>query len=159
MQAINVIYQQHASMVYRFALGLCGDAHLAHDLVAETFMRAMLSSAPISMETVQGYLCTIARRLYLKEWQRHQRQAELDDVHCDPGPGPEKMLSDAQEMRATLRALQTLPELDRSALLMRAEEEVPYDDIARALDISLSSAKVKVFRARVKLLTLLKAPS
>src|SRR5471032_2320430 len=108
MQAIQVIYQQHATTVYRFSLGLCGDAHLARDLVAETFMRAMLSSAPIGMETVQGYLCTIARRLYLKEWHRHQRHAGLEDVHCDAAPGPEQQVMDAQTMRLTLRALQSL---------------------------------------------------
>lgn len=159
MQAIQLIYQQHAPAVYRFALGLCGDAHLARDLVADTFMRTMLSSTPIGMETVRGYLCTIARRLYLKEWHRRQRHAELEDVHSDTAAGPEKLFMDAQTMRATLRALQTLPEIDRAALLMRAEDEVPYEDIARALDISLSSAKVKVFRARVRLQQLLKETS
>jgi RNA polymerase sigma-70 factor (ECF subfamily) len=42
---------------------------------------------------------------------------------------------------------------------MRAEDAVPYEDIARALEISLSSAKVKVFRARLKLSLLLKDES
>ena len=92
MQTIQVIYQKHASTLFRFALGLCGDRHLAHDLVAETFMRAMLSSHPVGMDTVRGYLFTIARRLYLKEWHRHRRHAELEDVHCDGAPGPEQVL-------------------------------------------------------------------
>lgn len=72
MQAIDAIYQQYAPAVFRFAYGLCGDAHLANDLVAETFVRAMLSSKPIGMETLRAYLCTIARRLYLKKWHRHR---------------------------------------------------------------------------------------
>jgi RNA polymerase sigma-70 factor (ECF subfamily) len=159
MYAIETLYQQHAPKVFRFAYGLCGDAHLANDLVAETFVRAMLASTPIVTETVHAYLFTIARRLYLKEWRRHQRHSELEDVHCDMAPGPEEQAIDAQTFKHTLDALQQLPELDRTALLMRAEDAVPYEDIARTLDISISSARVKVFRARLKLSQLLKDES
>jgi RNA polymerase sigma-70 factor (ECF subfamily) len=93
MLAIQTLYEQHAPKVFRFAYGLCGDAHLANDLVAETFVRAMLSSAPIVTETVHAYLFTIARRLYLKEWHRRQRHSELEDVYCDMAPGPEEQAS------------------------------------------------------------------
>lgn len=159
MYAIQTLYEQHAPKVFRFAYGLCGDAHLANDLVAETFVRAMLSSTPIVTETVHAYLFTIARRLYLKEWHRRQRHSELEDVYCDTAPGPEAQAIDAQSFKNTLNALQLLPEIDRTALLMRAEDAVPYEDIARALEISVSSAKVKVFRARLKLSLLLKDES
>jgi RNA polymerase sigma-70 factor (ECF subfamily) len=159
MQTIQTIYQRHAPALHRFALGLCGDASLAKDLVAETFVRAMTASAPIASTTVLAYLCTIARRLYLKEWYRRQRYAELDDVHAAATPGPEQQAIDAQAVGRTLDALQALPEIDRAALLMRAEDNIPYEDIARALDLSLSAAKVKVFRARLKLSQLLNEES
>ena len=61
-----------------------------------------------------------------------------------------------QSLQLTLAALQTLPEVDRAALLMRAQDQVPYEDIARALGISVASAKVKVSRARIKLSLTLK---
>lgn len=93
--------------------------------------------------------------LYLKEWHRRQRYAALEDVHADNAPGPEQRAIDAQTVAKTLAALQALPEVDRAALLMRAEDAVPYEDVARALDISLAAAKVKVFRARLKLSQLL----
>ena len=47
--------------------------------------------------------------------------------------------------------LQTLPEPDRAALLMRAEDQMPYEEIAAALQITPGAAKVKVHRARLKL--------
>jgi len=50
-----------------------------------------------------------------------------------------------------LAALQTLAEIDRAALLLRALEDMPYEEIARTLGISLASAKVKVHRARLML--------
>ncbi len=46
--------------------------------------------------------------------------------------------------------LQLFPEVDRAALLLRVDG-VGYDEIANSLNISLSSAKVKVHRLRLKL--------
>jgi RNA polymerase sigma-70 factor (ECF subfamily) len=156
MEHIQRLYVQYSQPVFRFALGLCGDRHLANDLVAESFVRLMLSTSEIELKTVQGYLCTIARNLYLKEWRRRSRNSELEDFHQDPAPGPEQVVSGSQSLRRTLDALQTLPEVDRFALLMRAQDEVPYEDIAKALGISVASAKVKVCRSRIKLAQLLK---
>jgi len=51
-----------------------------------------------------------------------------------------------------IHRLQKLPEPDRAALLMRAMEFMPHEEIARVLYISLSAAKVKVHRARVALM-------
>jgi RNA polymerase sigma-70 factor (ECF subfamily) len=44
-----------------------------------------------------------------------------------------------------------LPEVDRTALLLRALDELPYEEIARTLGISLASVKVKIHRARLLL--------
>jgi RNA polymerase sigma-70 factor (ECF subfamily) len=48
-------------------------------------------------------------------------------------------------------ALRQLPEVDRAALLMRAEDGLPYEEIAAALGLSVAAARVKVHRARLKL--------
>ena len=58
-----------------------------------------------------------------------------------------------------LAALARLPEIDRAAVLMRADEGVPYEEIAAALGISTVAAKVKVHRARLKLAESLRPPS
>jgi DNA-directed RNA polymerase specialized sigma24 family protein len=47
--------------------------------------------------------------------------------------------------------LQSAPETDRAALLLRAQG-LPYEEIATVLGISLAAAKVKVHRLRVKLI-------
>jgi DNA-directed RNA polymerase specialized sigma24 family protein len=44
-----------------------------------------------------------------------------------------------------------LPEADRTAILMRALDKTPYEEIAWTLGISVTAAKVKVHRARIKL--------
>jgi RNA polymerase sigma-70 factor (ECF subfamily) len=51
-----------------------------------------------------------------------------------------------------LAGLQDLPETDRAALLMRSLDEMPYEEIAAALKITVTAARVKVHRSRVRLM-------
>ena len=50
-----------------------------------------------------------------------------------------------------MAAVASLPEIDRSGLLLRSLEGCSYQEIAAILGISLASAKVKVDRARLRL--------
>jgi len=55
------------------------------------------------------------------------------------------------ELNRVLRALQEFPDVDRAALLMRADEGLPYEEIAVALGLPVATVKVKVHRARLRL--------
>ena len=50
------------------------------------------------------------------------------------------------------RVLQALPEIDRAAFILRVQQELPYEEVARVLQLSLVAVKVKIHRARKKLL-------
>ena len=149
--AFSSLYRRHARDVHRFALFLSGDASLADDIVSETFVRAWHVRSRLDLATVKAYLFTIARNLYLRQRQRASRLAPLDERLTDPGPGPHERVRARRDLDAVLAAMQQLPEIDRAAVLMRANDELPYEEIAKALGISVSSAKVKVHRARLKL--------
>ena len=145
------LYRHHAQDVFRFTLYLSGNHAEAEDLTAETFVRAWTGPEPIRMATVKGYLFTIARNLFLQSLRRRSRQVALPDTLPDPRESPHAHAEWSSELRSVVAALQELPEIDRAALLMRANDEMPYDEIARALGISIGAARVKVHRARLKL--------
>jgi RNA polymerase sigma-70 factor (ECF subfamily) len=142
------LYGNHARAVYQFALYLSGDPALAEDIVAETFLRIWDSAAVVRMETVRGYLFTIARNLFLHDLRRKGKQDLLEDNHSVAETASRDVES-KEALRDTLAALQTLAETDRAALLLRAQEGVSYEEIARILGLSLSSVKVKIHRARL----------
>lgn len=144
------LYAKYAADVYRFALFLCGDATEAEEIAAETFARALTGKAPLVSATVKGYLLTIARNLHLESLRRRKRLTKLPPEITDPEPRPEDIVSHRTELEAVTRYLQTFPEVDRAALLLRADG-VAYEEIAAALRVSLASAKVKVHRLRAKL--------
>jgi RNA polymerase sigma-70 factor (ECF subfamily) len=145
------LYQRYAQDVYRFAYWLCGDPAEAKDITSETFVRVWTSPEPVRTATVKCYLFTIARNLFLQGLRRKGRNVELDDDIRDPQASPQKQAEQKAELRAVLAGLQALPEADRAALLMRAFDEMPYDEIARALGLSLAAVKVKIHRARLRL--------
>lgn len=145
------LYRAHAREVHRFVLFLSGDAALADDIVSETFIRLWAARGRVDLTTVRGYLFTIARNLFLQQRRHVHRRVELDERVADPQPGPDRRAGARDELQAVLAALQTLPDVDRAALLMRADEGLPYTDIAAALGITVTAAKVKVHRARLAL--------
>lgn len=151
MTDFGELYRKHAPDVFRFALYLSGDRTEAEDITSETFVRAWTASEPIEMATIKGYLFTIARRLFLMGLRGKSRQAELEDEYPAHGPSPHQQAEEKETLGAVMATLQRLPETDRAAVLMRALEGLPYEEIARALGISLVSAKVKVHRARLAL--------
>jgi len=151
MTELEALYRKYAPDVFRFALYLTGEWSDAEDIVSETFVRVWTSSAPIDLTTVRGYLFTIARNLFLQRRRSAARTAELPDTLATSAASPLERVEQRSELAVALARLRTLPEIDRAAIVMRAEYDLPYDEIARALGISVSAAKVKVHRARLAL--------
>lgn len=145
------LYRAHAKDVHRFALFLSGRPDVAEDLVSETFIRLWHARSRLDLTTVRGYLFTITRNLYLQQQRQRSRGEALPEIVTDPRPGPDAEAIAADQLRHVLAALQSLPELDRSALLMRADDELSYAEIGAALGISEVLARVKVHRARLAL--------
>lgn len=152
MTDFHSLYQSYAPLVHRFALFLCGDSALADDITSETFVRAWTARGKIREATVKAYLFTIARNLYRDHLRRERKNTELEDSMPDSRPGLATRTEHKAELSAVMEALGHLPEVDRAALLMRAQEEMPYEEIAQVLDLPLTTVKVKVHRARLKLM-------
>lgn len=154
MTDVEALYRQYAPAVFRFALSLSGHRAAAEDLTSETFVRLWTARDRVELATVLGYLLTITRHLHLQGIARDRRQGTYDGDPADSRPSQGSIAESRSELDAVLADLQRLPELDRAALLMRAEDALPYEEIAAALQISPGAAKVRVHRARRRLAAL-----
>jgi RNA polymerase sigma-70 factor (ECF subfamily) len=146
------LYASYAPEVYRFAFWLAGDPAEAEDVTSETFVRAWGHLGAIRTETLKAYLLQIARNVYLERMRKRRPQVSLADAYPDPHPGPEALAEEHAELAMVQRVLQALPEIDRAAFILRVQQELPYEEIARVLQLSLVAVKVKIHRARKKLL-------
>jgi RNA polymerase sigma-70 factor, ECF subfamily len=153
MTSFAEIYEAYAKDVFRFALYLSGNRHEAEDLTAEAFVR-LWTARNVRLATVKAYLLAITRNLHLEQLRRRRVSEELSDFVEDRSPSPEAIAVGRDRVAKLLAILQTMPEVDRSALIMRADG-LSYEEIAQALGITLSNTKVKIHRARMRAAVLL----
>ena len=146
------LYESYVTEIYRFSLWLSGNSSEAEDITSETFIRAWVNNSKIRTETLKAYLFTISRNVYLEHKRKRKHQVILEDIYPDPAPGPDKLTESQLKLRRVQKVLQTLPEIDRSAFVLRVQHELPYDEIARVLELSPTATKVKVYRVRKKLI-------
>jgi len=140
-------YERHAKAVHRFALYLTGNGDEADEIAAETFLRAWTAPGPVHEATARAYLIAIARNLARDIGRRRKRETQLDFEWPAGGASPHQML----EFDNTLTALRGLPAELAEPLLMSAVEGWSYEEIAAALGTPLSTVKIRIHRARLRL--------
>ncbi len=148
------LFARYSPAVFGYLHRMSEDRHLAEDLTSETFYRAMRAidgfRGDSSMKT---WLLRIARNLYLNRKRHDERSSSLEDLEekgIVPAAGdadPESQLILDEESEVVRRALRALSEDDRSILLLCAEDELRCREIADVLGISVTAAKVRLFRA------------
>jgi RNA polymerase sigma-70 factor, ECF subfamily len=148
---IHELYERYAPDVYRFSYWLSGDADDAKDLTSETFVRLWTSGSEIRNGTIKAYLFTIARNIYLRRQQRSRRFVPLENVPEERIAATDTDTDVRFELEHISEMLQILPEIDRTLIILRADDGLPYDEIARVTGLSLATVKVRLFRARMKL--------
>ncbi len=151
MIEFHELYERYAAAVHRLALYLSGDRAEADDLTAETFVRAWTAPGVIRERTVKAYLFTILRNLHAERSQRRARDVALEPDVEAVAPAFERELESRSELAWVASALRRLPGVDRAALLMRARDGRPYEEIAHTLGLSLAAVRVRVHRARMRL--------
>lgn len=151
MSTFEEIYRTYSEDVYRFSHWLCGDPVEAEDIVSETFLRLWGSRDSLQVATMKAYLLTIARNVYVSQRRRSKRYEPLTDSPHDSSPSPDEEAETKDELRVMKSAIAELPEGERTAFLLRTQSGLSYEEIARALGIGISAAKVRVHRSRIKL--------
>jgi RNA polymerase sigma-70 factor (ECF subfamily) len=148
------LYTTYFPDVYRFAVWLTRDTAQAEDVASETFVRAWGRRDRLRTETLKGYLFAIARNIFLKHRHASNKNQQLPEELPDGAPDPHRTASARVDLDRVTRTLAQMPALDRMALVLRTEHSLPYEEIARILEISMGAARVKVHRARRRLLAL-----
>jgi RNA polymerase sigma-70 factor (ECF subfamily) len=151
MLTFEELYLAYSPDVYRFAYWLAGDPGDAEDITADTFFRAWMNFDTIRTETLKAYLFTIARNIYLESLRKNRNHRQLEESQPDIRPAMEGMIENQNELDTVRNFLKTLPEIDRSAFVLRIQYDLPYTEVARILRLSETAVKVKVHRVRKKL--------
>ena len=148
----ELLYNTYFADVYRFAVWLTHDVAEAEDVTSETFVRAWAKRDRFRTETLKGYLFATARNIFLKHRHRSKRIEQLPEELADRSPDPHRAAVARLDLDRVTRSLSQMSSSDRQALVLRTEHSLPYEEIARILEISTGAARVKVHRSRRRLL-------
>ena len=153
-QAFTSIVDRWQSRLINFFYRSVGNRADAEDLAQETFLDLYRAASRYNAQgTFNAFIFTLARRRLIDSYRKKARRP-LDFV--DPTDflmqqQTEQTNQNREIEEAFHRALAALPEQQRNAILMLQQQGLSYDEIATALDASLSAVKTWIHRARTHL--------
>lgn len=156
-KALDEIYRQYAPELYGFILRMCCNEALAKDILQDTILRAVTSDFKGKC-SVKTWLCTIAKNLYYD----HLKRAESKNLPLDCIPESSaddafvERISDAEYALQIHQVLHRLDEPYREIFTLRVFAELKFSDIGTIFGKSGNWAGVMFYRAKQKLIALLK---
>jgi len=159
----------YQNMVFSTAARLSGNDAQAEDIAQEVFLRAHKRFDELrDNPRAAGWLKTVATNLtfthltrYRKRWVFFSQLQGAEDSDDEPAidfAGEESVVENVREDERheyVEAALRELPEHQRVPLVLYHFEDMPYEDIAQRLKISLAKVKTDIHRARAALATIL----
>lgn len=160
--AFDAFYRRYEALVAGWLLRRCADPHLAADLAAETFARALLHAGAFRDRGGQpavGWLLAIAgnlHRQYLRRGAATQRAQQRLQMHvADWSPDTLDAitaLADREAWNAALtEALSALPAAQRAAVLAHVVHDVSYADLADTHHTTEATIRQRVSRGLSRL--------
>jgi RNA polymerase sigma-70 factor (ECF subfamily) len=158
--AFEVLVDRHRAAVYRFARAIARDASDAEEVLQETFLSAWRGAGGFAgRSSVRTWLLVIARNGALRARGRAEARREdggesLVELGARAGFGaedPERIALAAERRGVLAAALASLGAEDREILALRDLEEIPGEECAEALGLSVPAMKSRLHRARLRL--------
>ena len=142
------LYRQYSPGAYAYCLTLCGDEHLAQDIVADAFVKAYLS-LPNDIPSFRYWLLRVCKNLWIDILRRRQYETTDEPLQylADPST-PETVYLQGERSRALWSAVATLPPLDRELVTLHYISGVPVPEAARLINKSYPSVRQRMTRLR-----------
>jgi len=160
----SIFMRKYQNMVFTTAARLTASDAQAEDIAQEVFLKAYERFDALRDEpAAPGWLRTVATNLSLNHLQRYRKRWRFfseftrgaddsdDDTPAIEWAAPDTFFDDMEnaDRRAWVEAaLAKLPERQRVPLVLFHFEDMPYDEIAKKLRVSLPKVKIDILRAR-----------
>jgi RNA polymerase sigma-70 factor (ECF subfamily) len=145
VEEFNQCVDLYADNLYRFILKNVKDSEKARDIVQDTYEKLWLKVSDVESKNAKSYMFTTAYRTMIDKIRRDKKQGEMTEANLK-SLNHSKQYSDLKEILN--EALNKLPEIQRSVILLRDYEGYNYEEIGEITGLNESQVKVYIFRAR-----------
>lgn len=146
VEEFNKCVDLYADNLYRFILKHVKDEDKARDVVQDTYEKLWLKVSDLPSSNAKSYMFTTAYRTMIDMFRRDKKQTRMEDGQFDNALSHTRQYSDLKEVLN--RALDKLPEIQRTVVMLRDYEGYSYQEIGEITSLSESQVKVYIFRAR-----------
>ncbi len=141
----NLAVDEFSDNIYRFALKHLKNEMSAKDIVQETFTKVWIKHEEVAYEKVKSYLFTTAYHALVDWVKKEGRNGDFEKVEHTASTE----FSISFDLQKVLNdALDKLPEVQKTVVLLRDYEGYNYSEIAEITNLNESQVKVYIFRAR-----------
>jgi RNA polymerase sigma factor (sigma-70 family) len=141
----NQCVDDHSNGLYRFILKHIRNEDVAKDIVQDTFEKVWRKVNDIEITNSKSYLFTVAHHTLIDFTRKAKKQGNYNEV-IENKLQHQNQYSDLKEILNV--ALNKLPEIQKSVVLLRDYEGYDYIEIGKITNLSESQVKVYIFRAR-----------
>lgn len=138
----------YSDSLYRFILKHIKDEDVAKDIVQDTYEKVWRKVNEIESTNAKSYMFTAAHHTLVDYTRKAKKQGDYTEV-IEYNLKHEKQYSDLKEILNA--ALDKLPEIQKSVVLLRDYEGYDYSEIGKITNLTESQVKVYIFRARASL--------
>ena len=165
--ALRILVDRHTPSIYRFSVRYTGDESLAEDIAQEAFLRLYRSAGSFRRgNSFKTWLFAIVRNTSIDLARRYSYRKihsldQADDLISDgiesrylvdKSPGPEESRVSRETEENVRKALSSLPERQRTAVILKYFEGMRCKEIAEIMELSVSSVESLLVRAKRNLL-------
>ncbi len=152
------LVRRHQDRVYRLCLRIMGDPDDAHDAAQDTFVSLFRKLDQFRGEAAfTTWLHRVGVNACYDILRRKKRQpllhavSDRDGAPPEPGPPAADHADEVVGTRDAAKALAQIPEEFRMVLVLADVQDLPYEEIAKVLDIPVGTVKSRVHRGRLAL--------
>jgi RNA polymerase sigma-70 factor (ECF subfamily) len=154
---IEALIERYQYRLFRYLISLTRNREDASDMFQETWIRVLERGHQYNRKwKFESWLFTIARNLVIDKMRNQRKSVSLEEVpDAKRESGQSNRMDEAPAVRALAQsetservqsALQQLSSASREALVLRFQEELPLDEIARITEVPLSTVKSRIYR-------------
>ncbi len=158
--AFNHLYERHRDSVFRFAYRLTSSTRTSEDITQDCFLSLFRSGERFegTRASLRTYLLAAARNLAFKRFGKASLETDLEAIESEPAAsesGPLDNLLQSELEDVVRAAIESLPPLQREALVLFEYEEIALAQIAQVVGADVGTVKARLHRARQRLKQLL----
>jgi RNA polymerase sigma-70 factor, ECF subfamily len=153
--AFEILVRRHQKTIFNLIYRMLGDYDEAADIAQEAFLSAYRAIGGFRGDAnFSTWLYRIAlnhattRRKSMAHWQQHTVPLETTEPVCGNHFDPAAIVEQKELHERVQKALNSLEPAEAMIILLKDLQDVPYEEVARVLEIPMGTVKSRLHRAR-----------